>query len=301
MATVGPDKSTLFIEEDEQTSTTLQSDKLAQGQKRALAPIVLRADSILESPTKMKLIEAAVKLPPPSPKARDVVGTGDQCMVLSNGHHEVLIVTRYLIAKKFEILRDAFNPIPTDLPFHIPEFVARNQDIPKLQAAHRNPKNEKFFKEQYAIYEKLLKENYVYKLVKYDGTLEDFFKLHYTEFTIDLVRQRLQSALSALHDKNITHNDLSPKNIFYKGGLPSIVFYLGDFGSITVNNAASHPEKVSRDLSKLNGILEQMKRKLDYRHNDPYTPYRKLTYDEPSLAVDVIKQQKKYGLRKRQH
>lgn len=248
-------------------------------------------------PTKERLIKEAAARTPPSPRERRIIGTGDQCVVLEQGHHEVYVVTRFQIAKKFEILKEKFNLMPEDLPFHIPEFVNVNQPLAKLHAPKANARNQKFFKRQYDIYGQLLEENCIYKLPRYSGTLEDVFK-RYKQATIDLLRARLTRALTLLHEKGLTHNDLSAKNIFFNGAYPDIQFYLGDFGSLTENtNPKTHEKNCAKDWSKLTSILGNMQKKLDQKAQNPYTPYRKLIFERPS--VKQIVQQSRYEFRKR--
>ena len=296
MKSTGPEESSEHTDDHDWISVVSAKPATIRIKRRTAAPKP-KSDP-LESPTKADLEKRAKTLLPLSPKVRGIVGNDAQSLVLKNGHHEVLYVTRYQIAKKFEILRKAFNPLPADLPFHIPEFVGMDESVSELQFMKKNSRNEKFFKKQYAIYGALLDNNMIYKGPFYSGgTLEKLVNtLRYRIETIQLVRETLTRGLDYLHDKNITHNDLSPKNIYFVGEHPNFKFYLGDFGSITVNDVNSHVEKRSKDFSKLEGILSQMQRKLDAREGNPYTPYRKLNFDTPVRRDEVSK--RSYGLRK---
>ncbi len=257
------------------------------------------ADKYLShSPTKAKLAESAQKLPPPSPRKRAIVGTGDQSVVLDNGHKEVLVVTRYQVAKKFELLREAFDPVPKNLPFHIPKLAAMNKPIAKLQDPNISKMNEKFYRKHYSIYGNLLEDNVVFKLPRYDGTLEDLYQKRFNELIIAKLQKTLTESLALLHEKGITHNDLSPKNIYYIGEHPKTIFYLGDFGSITLNDPHVHDKACRKDFSKMNAVLSQMENRLKtHIGKDIYFVYGSAKKKHP--APYKPKTNASYSLRKR--
>lgn len=227
------------------------------------------------SPTKLKLLAFSKDRPLPISREREIIGCGDQCLVFENGHKEVYIVTRYLIAKRFELLNSIFGRYNGELHFHIPDFVTANFPLTQLHSPKMTAQNKSFFKKQYDIYAPLLNDNCIYKMPRYDGTLNDYLiRERLSESAINLLQNTIQTALKELHLRNITHNDLSRKNIYYTGDYPNVKFFLGDFGSISQNEKKDHEKLAAKDLAKLSDIVKTMRSKLDAKYNS-YTPYKR--------------------------
>jgi|GEM_PF-6421228 len=212
------------------------------------------------SPIKQQIAKRAGQLRSITQRQRDIIGCGSQSVVLANGHNEVYVVTRTIVAKNIELLRD----LPEDPAlFSIPKVVGINEDLVKLISGNAPLKTKKRLSKQYDINPpQLWNSNIIYSLPRYDGTLEDLKIIRFNEESIKTLRETLYQALTLLHDNGLSHNDISLRNIFYKGQHPHIKFFLGDFGKLTKNDDASHDKKCGKDLMRLERVIVKVRETL---------------------------------------
>ncbi|MBI2792423.1 MAG: hypothetical protein HYX61_10740 [Gammaproteobacteria bacterium] len=247
------------------------------------------------SPTKAQLQSKAMTLPPIERKPRETVGQGDQSLILANGHNKVLVVTRYMVAKKIELLRTKVALDQRSKGLAIPEFVGMNENLANLIDPDNPQKAKKSFKYSSNILPtEIWSTNIVYELPRYEGSLEDCKGvLRYKEDSIEQLETYLYNVIDLLHEHNLTHNDISLKNIFYSGTYPHLEFHLGDFGSLTENSPAKHQKKCEADDSKIVYVINQLKQILENKRN---IVNNKNSYIQETLPYFAARQAKKFGI-----
>lgn len=243
--------------------------------------------TLLLSPTAAFLNAKAANLRPFLSK-REIIGTGDQSLVLKNGDYSVYLVTKRHIAEKFKLLNEAIRLPKINPSFHIPQFVASNENLQDLIDPNCTDKNAKMFKNNFRLYGTLCKENEVYELPYYDGTLEVLNNLHFEKEDITTLEKKLNAALVLLHSKNLTHNDISLKNVFYTNR-PHLNFYLGDFGSITKNSAKDHDYAKQKDLNAVQRIIRKAKEILETKRKTKAKISSQMAKQYPSLMNAKLK------------
>lgn len=210
------------------------------------------------SPFKKSLQVKVAKLEPLEKIHREVVAAGQQSLVLTEGHHHVLLATRYLVAKNNVQYLQKLDP--ATCPFALPSLVAFNVDLAALIDPLKPNKTRGYIKRHYTIYPELWCNNVIYKMPRYPGTLMDLKKIRFNEISIEHLNKTIQASLKFLHDNDLTHNDISAKNIFYSGQHPTLQFHLGDFGSITLNSKTTHELKRQKDMQRLKRVVEEAHR-----------------------------------------
>lgn len=247
------------------------------------------------SPTKAQLQSKATTLPPIERKPRETVGQGDQSLILANGHNKVLMVTRYIVAKKIELLRTKVALDQRSKDLAIPEFVGMNENLASLIDPDNPEKAKKRFKYSNNILPtEIWTTNIVYQLPRYEGSLEDCKgQLRYKEDSIEQLETYLYNVIDLLHEHHLTHNDISLKNIFYSGTYPNLNFHLGDFGSLTENSSVKHQKKCEADESKIAYVINQLKQILENKRN---IVNNKNGYLKEILPCFATRQAKKFGI-----
>lgn len=203
---------------------------------------------------------------------RQILAGGSESVVLIDGD-DVLLVTRKHLGMNIEFL----HGLPLDdQPFVKPKIVAIDADLASLIDPDSKPRAKRIAKERSAVfYPELWTKNVVYRLPRYDGTLEDLKSVSFKETDIQNLEKILTKALKFLHTHGLTHNDIALKNIFYKGEYPDLHFYLGDFGSLSKNDENAHNLKKQLDLARLTHVVGKVKAILEFKNdvrtklNDP--------------------------------
>jgi hypothetical protein len=247
------------------------------------------------SPTKSALLTKATTLPPLERKPRNTIGQGAQSLILANGHNKVLMVTRYTVAKKIELLRAKVAHDQRSKSLAIPEFVGMNENLASLIDPDNPGKAKKSFKYSGNILPaEIWSTNIVYELPRYEGSLEDCKGgLRYKEDSIEKLEIYLYDVMDLLHEHNLTHNDICLKNIFYSGTYPHLEFHLGDFGSLTENSSVQHQKKREADDSKITYVINQLKKILEKKRN---IVNNKNSYLKETLPYFAARQAKKFGI-----
>lgn len=218
---------------------------------------------MIDSPFKQALANRVGKLETLDKKKREIIGCGAQSVVLANSHKEVYVVTRTVVAKSIELLKD-LPERPT--LFAVPKVVGINIELAGLISTEAPEKTKKEIRKIHDINpSQLWNRNIVYSLPRYDGTLEDLNTLRFSKDSVKTLRSTLQEALTFLHDNGLTHNDIALRNVFYKGQSPHLTFFLGDFGKVTKNDENSHGTKCAKDLMRLNLLIDKVYKTLEHK------------------------------------
>lgn len=232
------------------------------------------------------IIQNATIPPYPEARTREIIGIGNQSIVLANGHKKVLVITRRSVADNIELLRSVCKPGTYDANLlEIPQYVASNVDLAWLM----NPKHpevaRKNCKEQFkVVYHRLWTENVVYEMPRYDGTLEDLKNIRFKEDSLTTLESTMRKTLAIFHKRKLSHNDVAERNIFFKGTYPNLQFYLGDFGSVSQNDAKTHKRKSSVDLNRLQRVMDKENETLKKKYHSPSGKSQYLQINFPSLT-----------------
>lgn len=226
-------------------------------------------------------------------KPYEIIGSGSQSIVLEKNHHRVFIVTGMQVSQRIALLHKKLSA-STPLSIAIPIPVAQNIDLGSLVNPDHPANGMKTIKQHIpTLYRTLQKENTVYELPRYAGTLENLKTIRFKAPSIQVLEKTLHAALRLLHQHNLTHNDLSLKNIFYSGVFPDLAFHLGDFGSLTENsNPKKHAKKCSADFRRLNKIIADATSIL----KDKYTPLPYSDYSTQFMPNFENKRREKLGI-----
>lgn len=210
-------------------------------------------------------------------RVRPILAVGSESVVLIDSEDSVLLIMRKHVAINIELL----HGLSLDAqPFVKPKIVAIDADLALLMIPHSKAQAKRVAKVQGAVfYPELWTKNVVYSLPRYDGTLEDLSRISFSEVNIIALEKMLTTALTFLHEHNLTHNDIALKNIFYKGKSPDLQFYLGDFGSLSKKSSKTHAMNCQRDFARVAHVIEKVKKILEHKN-----AIRK-KYDQPSLFL----------------
>ncbi len=211
------------------------------------------------SPGKNNLILAAQKLPQLEQKKREIISFGAQSLIISDGHRHVLLVTRYTVAKKIELLKSKIDPQKNSL-IEIPELVGTDSNILLLLASNPNPSKRELnaIKKSLGLPSpELLTQNIVYRLPRHDGNLEMLNKIRFKDDSIIKLEETLYSTIDELHDAGLTHGDISKRNILVSGEYPDLTFRLCDWGSIEKISDATQ-DKDFRHIARVIGQVKEM-------------------------------------------
>lgn len=226
-----------------------------------------------KNPVMRRLSANAGTLSPLPKIQRQILAGGSESVVLIDGESDVLLVTRKLVAKNIELLHGLSL---AKQPFVKPQIVGIDADLALLINPDSKASGKRLAKDQGAVfYSELWTKNVVYRLPRYDGTLENLKSMSFNEASILKLEITLEKAITFLHDHGLTHNDIAMKNIFYNGKAPNLEFYLGDFGSLSKNTSKTHEKKCQLDFERVAHIIRKAKEILEHKnkirkkHNQP--------------------------------
>ncbi len=214
-----------------------------------------------DSPTKDKLRKAVADKLPLERKKREEIAKGGQSIILADGHTTVLLVTRTVVAKRVEILREALAndtqdtsliEIPTMVGVDVDLMSLMDPDLPELKHAAKK-------KELNVQFPEIWKKNIVYQLQRHEGNVENLENVRFKEDTIERLEKTLYDSIAILHRNNITHGDICAKNILYSGTYPNFTFRLCDFGSCDVSDPVKDAKKYAADLQKIQRVVQKAK------------------------------------------
>ena len=230
-------------------------------------------------------------------KPREIVGIGSNSVVFSDGPSYVLVVTSQKCAENIQLLLDALKKAnckecPKSLT--IPEYITKNFDFSVFfhEATRKTEMAELSQKPAFGTPKNFRYHNAIFRLPRYDGTIEDFKAYPHT--LIEKMYRAVSSALDFIHRMNLTHNDIAKRNIFYKGIFPELTFYLGDYGNVLNLTPNSHQNdlarllKVRQECIEISDEYKERKSKNDRLGLLAQSPIKKPTTFLKSKACSVL-------------
>ena len=204
-------------------------------------------------------------------KPHNILGEGAHCIAFEEGHHTVLLATRQLAAKKIFLLSKSLSHAEQFPPgFELPQHIATNVNLSSIIDPTKPP--DRLRKRHHELLtvspRDIWNTNYIFRLTRYEGTLEKFHTIKFNESDIELIRSTLTNILDFFHANKITHNDIAKRNIYYKKSNDKFSFYLGDFSSITHDESEkTYLRKCEKDRSSLEMLLKSLEHLLDQKRS----------------------------------
>ncbi len=213
------------------------------------------------SPTKDKLRKAVEGKLPLEHNKREQLAAGGQSIILADGHTMVLLVTRTVVAKRIEMLREALAKDKEDTSLiEIPTTVGVDTNLISLiepdLPEHKHAAKKKELNVQFP---EIWENNIVYQARRHEGDIRKLETVRFKEDTIELLEKTLYDSIAILHRNNITHGDICAKNILYSGTYPNFTFRLCDFGSCEVRDPIKDAKKFVTDLRKIQRVVQKVK------------------------------------------
>lgn len=232
---------------------------------------------------------------PLSTREREVVGCGQSSVALTDTDHTILLVTTTKSARNIQLLVDHVAKLKEQgvkIPeaLILPEPVGTDLDVASLISPDNPSKGKKRLNARTASLKPgLWEHNVVYRLERFDGTIEDFDGVLFKQDSIKQLMEMLTEALDFMHHNGFTHNDIAGRNLFFKGEYPKLIFGLGDFGDCSYNvkhlvkskvekkagkdedkqawDLSAHHSKIRDEYARMNSLEDRLKKLLQSKES----------------------------------
>ncbi len=238
---------------------------------------------------KGKLQNTAPQLPPIPAKKREIISSGAQSLVLAESHKEVLLVTTRKTAENIALLSNRVKSALIDVPVHVGD----NVSLVTLLTGVASPDKKliQATRKKHNLPASLLHKNVVFKMPRYDGSLEMLKTIRFKEDSIRNLKKTLTNTIKLLHNKHLTHNDIVLRNVLYKGEFPNISFRLCDWGSLTASCPIKDSKKFQDDLNKINRIVTKAQEILESK-----TAFKKQAQKNSTISANDAKKALALGM-----